>query len=146
MTTNFYKDEERTNFIIEMKDRLKTIKPERDETYGNIYQKLFLEDYILYALLRNKNDFTKCASDKNKAIETAKSITKFLKMLLEDTQKSVNDGSAEKDALFSSLKRWHYTGYDNLSDSFYFIGNTPLKSLSILVKEIEEHIQKQTNN
>lgn len=146
MQTNFYKDEERTKFIIEMKDRLVTIKPEIDEIYGNKHQKLFLEDYILYALLRNKKDFTKCSSDKNKAIEVAQDIVKFLNMLLTDTQKFVSEGVSEKDAILKSLKKWHYTGYSRLSDSFYFIGNTPLESLSILIKEAEEQIQKQTNN
>lgn len=56
-TKSTYKDPERTNFIRNMKNRLITVKPVRDETYGNIYQGLFLTDYVLYALLRNKKRF-----------------------------------------------------------------------------------------
>lgn len=51
-----------------------------------MYQKLFLNDYVIYALLRNKHDFTSCSStNRVQAIELAKTfkmkIEKYLSTL-----------------------------------------------------------------
>lgn len=138
-----YKDPERTNFIKNMKDRLITVKPVRDETYGNIYQNLFLEDYVLYALLRNTKDFTKTASKKEKAIESAIDIAKFLKMLVTDIEKILADSKvSEQEALKMVSKKWSYTGYKKLNEKMYFTGESPLTSIKLLIEDIESAISK----
>lgn len=74
--------------IAENKAVLVSVKPERDEKYGTVYQKLFVEDYVIYALLRNKQDFTSCSStDRLRAINIAKSF----KLKLEKYLSTLND-------------------------------------------------------
>ena len=53
-----------------MKTYLKTKRPHRDDN-GHKVKVLFLKDYVLYALLREKKDFTKCATDRFQAIAIA---------------------------------------------------------------------------
>ncbi len=57
----------RLAMIKTMKDFLKNERPHRNYD-GHKVQVLFLRDYIIYALLREKKDFTKCSTDKNKAV------------------------------------------------------------------------------
>lgn len=55
MTTQFIKFSDfRINAIRNMKQRLIEVKPIMDE-YGTIYQKLFWQDYVTYAILRGAN-------------------------------------------------------------------------------------------
>src|ERR1044071_6752468 len=142
MKNKFYKDQNRTKMISEVKNILITIKPEKDERYGNMYQKLFLDDYIFYAFLRNKQDFTKCAHDKQKAIDSAKGINKFLKNVLDDSNRLVNEGHSGESALIKALSKWHHSRYRNLADYCYYMGDTPIESLTILIDEIDEAINK----
>jgi len=142
-TKSTYKDPERTNFIRNMKNRLITVKPVRDETYGNIYQGLFLTDYVLYALLRNKKDFTKTASRKEKAVETAQDIKKFLIILLSDIEKTmIKENTSEKEALNINSKKWSRSGYGKLNEMMYFTGETPITSIKLLIEDIEFSISK----
>ena len=60
----------RLTMINTMKDFLKTERPYRDDN-GHKVKVLFLKDYVLYALLREKKDFTNCATDKSEAISIA---------------------------------------------------------------------------
>lgn len=76
----------RTAIIRNHKKKITTVKPVVDEKYGTVYQKLFLNDYVIYALLRNKHDFTSCSStNRVQAIELAKTfrmkIEKYLSVL-----------------------------------------------------------------
>lgn len=56
--------------IQEMKDYLKTTRPSKDQN-GHKIKELYLKDYVLYALLREKADFTKCSHNKQAAISEA---------------------------------------------------------------------------
>lgn len=81
--------------IAENKAILVSVKPERDEVYGTVYQKLFVEDYIIYALLRNKQDFTSCSSNNRvRAIDIAQTfklkLEKYLSVLNEHGEKAAN--------------------------------------------------------
>lgn len=58
------------NLIKNMKHYITTNKPTKDE-YGTKSQAIYLDDHVLYALLREKKDFTKCSQDKNRAIAIA---------------------------------------------------------------------------
>jgi hypothetical protein len=60
----------RLAMINTMKTFLKTERPHRDGD-GHKVKVLFLKDYVLYALLREKKDFTNCATDKSQAISIA---------------------------------------------------------------------------
>lgn len=53
----------RLAMINTMKTFLKTERPYRDDN-GHKVKVLFLKDYVLYALLRETKDFTKCVTDK----------------------------------------------------------------------------------
>lgn len=144
-TKNTYKDPERTHFIKSMKERLITIKPVRDEIYGNIYQHLFLDDYVLYALLRNKKDFTKTASKKEKAIDSATNICTFLKVLVKDIEKMIEkENISEKEALIKESKIWECSGYYRLNKVLNFTGETPLSSIKMLLEDIENAIKNAT--
>lgn len=57
----------RLAMINTMKNFLKTERPYRDDN-GHKVKVLFLKDYVLYALLREKKDFTKCATKKTNGI------------------------------------------------------------------------------
>lgn len=74
----------RLAMINTMKTFLKTERPHRDDN-GHKVKVLFLKDYVLYALLREKKDFTKCATDRFQAIAIAlewlKLITKARQQL-----------------------------------------------------------------
>jgi hypothetical protein len=141
---NFYKDPERIILIRKMKDRLITIKPVRDEVYGNINQHLFLQDYVLYALLRNVNDFTKTASKKEKAILCAQDILKFLKMCVRDVEKAMLNAKdiSENDALKGVKKSFNYTGYRKINEIIDFTGENPLLSIKLLIEDVEIAISK----
>lgn len=60
----------RLAMIHTMKTFLKTQRPYRDDN-GHKVKVLFLKDYVLYALLRETKDFTKCATDKSEAVSIA---------------------------------------------------------------------------
>lgn len=72
----------RLTMINTMKDFLKTERPYRDDN-GHKVKVLFLKDYVLYALLREKKDFTKCATDRFQAIEIA---LEWLKIVIKARQ------------------------------------------------------------
>jgi len=72
----------RTLIIRDYKQKIKTVKPVIDK-YGTVYQRLFLYDYIIYALLRNKQDFTSCSStNRDRAIELAEHFEAEIKKYL----------------------------------------------------------------
>lgn len=106
----------RTLIIRNQKKKLMTVKPVVDETYGTVYQKLFLNDYVIYALLRNKQDFTSCSStNRAKAIELAKDfqrrIEKYLSLLnlvgeeaaKPDLPISLGENNFDKKELFTQI-------------------------------------------
>jgi hypothetical protein len=72
----------RLAMINTMKRFLKTERPYRDDN-GHKVKVLFLKDYVLYALLREKKDFTKCATDRYQAIEIA---LEWLKLVVKSRQ------------------------------------------------------------
>lgn len=85
----------RKALILAYKNIIKTVKPKKDETYGNVYQQLFLDDYVIYALLRNKQDFTSCSSnDRFRAINIAQNLKLQLEKYL-NTLDELGEGVAD---------------------------------------------------
>jgi len=88
----------RLAIINTMKNILKTERPYRDDN-GHKVKVLFLNDYILYALLREKKDFTKCGTDKKQAIEIAND---WLQMIIRSQRKL--ESNVVKDWDLTALK------------------------------------------
>lgn len=61
------------NLIKNMKHYITTNKPTKDK-YGTKSKVIYLDNHVLYALLREKKDFTKCSHDKVRAILIAMDI------------------------------------------------------------------------
>lgn len=83
----------RLTMINTMKTFLKTERPYRDDN-GHKVKVLFLKDYVLYALLREKKDFTKCATDKYQAIQIA---LDWLKLVIKAKQQLELNNHADWD-------------------------------------------------
>lgn len=88
----------RLTMINTMKNILKTERPYRDDN-GHKVKVLFLNDYILYALLREKKDFTKCATNKKQAVEMAND---WLQMIIRAQRKL--ESNVVKDWDLTALK------------------------------------------
>lgn len=69
------------NMIKHLKEHIKNSKPTKDK-HGTVTQAIFIYDHILYALIRETSDFTKCSHNKERAMDIAKSIRLSLITLL----------------------------------------------------------------
>lgn len=67
--------------IANFKNHIVTSKPYKNE-YGHKVKAINLEDHVLYALLRKKADFRKCADKPEKAVQHAKNFVNVLNSYL----------------------------------------------------------------
>jgi len=81
------------SMIDNMKTFLKVTRPTKNAN-GHKVKVLFLDDYVLYALLREKQDFTKCAHNKQQAIDIAKQYIKTF------TNLAANDELSKKGNIY----------------------------------------------